>query len=89
MGEFLGAIKCNRRLTHGLEEHVVGEDIEVLLRIAIGILAALAAGEGLAESALVDRVADLDRSQGQLAHDQRDGSAQRIAALRIGSKKGI
>ena len=58
--QFLGRIERDRRMPHGVEEDVVGEDVEILLVVAVGIGAART-GEGGAQRAVVDGVADLDR----------------------------
>ena len=51
--QLLRRVDRHRRMAHGVQEDVVGEDVELLLDVAVGIGAARA-GEGGAEHALVD-----------------------------------
>ena len=72
-------VERDRRMAHGVEKDIVGENVEVLLGVAVGIGAAVRAAGGGAERALVDSVADSDRGARQLldGFDDRGANGRR------------
>ena len=86
--QFLGGVERDRRMAHGVEEDVVGEDVEILLDVAVGVGAARS-GEGGAEHALIDGVADLDGGRGELTDRCRDGRSETVVLAGIGVQKRV
>ena len=86
--QFFGRIERDRRMPHGVEEDVVGEDVEVLLVVAGGVGAARTC-EGGAQRAVADRVADLDRCFRELADGRCDGRVALTFAANVRVQKGI
>jgi hypothetical protein len=81
-------VERDRSVAHGVEEDVVGEDVEILLDVAIGIGAA-GPGKGGAEHPLIDGVADIGSGLRQLADSRHHRGAQLVRRAEIGIQKSI
>ncbi len=81
--QFFRNIERDRRVTHGVEKDVIGENVEVLLGVAVGIGATIRCPGRCAERALVDRVADTDRGARHLPDGLHDRGAEAVIGTGI------